>query len=61
MAKKANPEKVIPSIADEAMRRHPLSLQSRYSEYIRLYYQRTGKIACDIDNRDLMAYYANHY
>lgn len=53
MAKKAHPEKVIPQLAEKAIELAK-DINCAYSQYVRLYYQSTGKLASGCDARDLI-------
>jgi hypothetical protein len=55
MAKKAHPERVIPVLAEKAIKLAK-DANCAYSEYVRLYYQSTGKLASGCDSRDLIAW-----
>lgn len=56
-SKRGNPEKVNPAMAREVLRRAKGHRKAAYSEYIRLTFQATGKLAPGCDNRDLQAFY----
>lgn len=56
-ARKKNISRVVPEIADEALRMANGDKKAAYSQYIRIVYRLTGKIAPGCDNRDLQAYY----
>ena len=52
---KADPSKVHPAMAEEAMRQAS-ERQGVYTEYIRLFYQSTGRLGPNCDAKDLMAW-----
>jgi len=56
MGKKGNPRRVHPFLAKEAWKRAGGDRKRTYSEYIRLFYQMTGKLAPGCDNADLQAW-----
>lgn len=53
----ANPNKVNPRAAMEALHRANGDRQKAYSEYIRLHFQSTGQLTPKCDAKDLYAYY----
>lgn len=57
MAPKGKVDRVIPKVADEALKRANGDRKAAYSQYIRLRYSVTGKLAPGCDNKDLQAYY----
>lgn len=60
MAKKADPGKVNASIAIQALRLAKGDLQAVYSQYIKVHFRQTGKLAPGCDNRDLQAWIADY-
>lgn len=54
---KGNPDKVIPSLAHEALRLARGDRKAAFSRYIQLWFQHTGKLAPGCDNQDLQAFY----
>jgi len=57
MASKGKADKVIPKVADEALKRANGDRKAAYSQYIRLMYAVTGSLAPGCDNKDLQDYY----
>jgi len=53
---KGKPERVNPYLAVEAWKRAKGDRGKVYSEYIRLYFQTTGKLAPGCDNKDLQTW-----
>lgn len=49
--------KVNPSIAMQALINAKFERQAAYSNYIKLYYRQTGKLASGCDNKDLQAFF----
>jgi len=49
--------KVIPSLARQALKLAGGDRQIAYSNYIKLYFSQTGRLAPGCDNRDLQAFY----
>lgn len=57
MKRKGNFNKVNPRMALVALERAGGDRKRAYSEYIRLMFQTTGRLAPACDNRDLQAFY----
>jgi len=57
MASKGKADRVIPKVADEALKRANGDRKAAYSQYIRLRYSVTGNLAPGCNNKDLQAYY----
>ncbi len=57
---KADPSKVHPRMAEEAMNRSA-ERQGVYTAYIQLWYQSTGRLGPNCDAKDLMAWMDEHY
>ena len=57
MASKGKVDRVIPKVADEALKRANGDRKAAYSQYIWLRYSVTGKLAPGCDNKDLQDYY----
>lgn len=60
MAKKAHPELVHKGLAIQALRLAKNDRKAVYSQYIKVYFRHTGKLAPGCDNRDLQAWIDNY-
>lgn len=49
--------KVIPAVADRALKNANNDRQKAYGQYIKLYFGATGKLAPGFGNRELQEYY----
>ena len=49
--------KVIPSLAQQALKLAGGDRKAAYSRYIQLYFRQTGRLAPGCDNRDLQEFY----
>ena len=54
---KPDVSKVIPSLARQALKNANGDRKAAYSQYIKLYFNQTGKLAPGCNNKDLQAFY----
>lgn len=58
---KGNPDKVSEPAAKKALKMANGDRQVAYSEYIKLFFNQTGNIAVNCDNKDLQAFYIKEF